>query len=199
MHVCAEVPVRLQVDAGVVDRLYIDKLRECFASSETYAFHDKEAVLSEIVARMARYVQGGIILVPVVHGDCWFANIIVTSANELKFVDMRGRVGSLLTMNGDASYDYGKLCQSLVGVDEVVFGLRPGPHAYRLELLGAFVACLRKTGASPASVLDVAICLIAGALPFSAAGVRAGLWGLVVQLLFPSTQDYREIVAAMGV
>lgn len=197
MHNCEGVDMHPRVQASALGRHYVDKLRDRFASAEVYPFDNKDAVLSDISVRMARYEKGGINMVPVVHGDCWLANIILTSTNQLKFVDMRGHVGTLLTTNGDAGYDYGKLCQSLLGFDEAVFSLRRVPHAYRMGLLRAFAECLRKARVSPASVLDVAICLIAGTLPFSAAAVRTDLWELVVQLLHPTTADYEEVVSAM--
>lgn len=72
-----------------------------------------------------------------IHGDSVLTNIFLTVDKQIKFIDMRGKLGNTLTTDGDKLYDYAKLWQSLNGYSEVLslqFDLR---HA--TELKNAFL------------------------------------------------------------
>lgn len=57
----------------------------------------------------------------VIHGDPVLTNIIrETASNSLKFIDMRGAQGAMLTVAGDAVYDLAKVLQSLLGYDFIL-------------------------------------------------------------------------------
>lgn len=57
----------------------------------------------------------------VIHGDPVFSNCIIEDNTRcFKFIDMRGKVGNILTIYGDKWYDYGKVYQSLIGYDEIL-------------------------------------------------------------------------------
>ena len=58
--------------------------------------------------------------VKVVHGDPVFTNILSLPNGEFRFIDMRGMQGSVLTLQGDATYDLGKIFQSLCGYDFIL-------------------------------------------------------------------------------
>jgi capsule biosynthesis phosphatase len=62
-----------------------------------------------------RNVQMGVI-----HGDPVFGNILMTPDNELKFIDMRGKVANTFTIFGDVYYDWAKIYQSLIGYDNIL-------------------------------------------------------------------------------
>eukprot|EP00967_Tisochrysis_lutea_P100767 scaffold150620_cov35-Tisochrysis_lutea.AAC.2 len=51
----------------------------------------------------------------VIHGDPVFSNILLTETPSIALLDMRGEVGSQLTMQGDMLYDLSKVYQSLLG------------------------------------------------------------------------------------
>lgn len=53
----------------------------------------------------------------VIHGDPVFSNVLMTKDGHVKFIDMRGRLGNDLTLEGDALYDLAKVYQSLCGDD----------------------------------------------------------------------------------
>jgi hypothetical protein len=55
--------------------------------------------------------------VNVIHGDPWFDNMILTSNQEIKFLDMKGKIGSVLSIKGDTMVDYAKIYQSILGFD----------------------------------------------------------------------------------
>ena len=60
-------------------------------------------------------------IVSCIHGDYWFGNLLWShSENKLFMIDMRGRLGSKLSINGDKYYDYAKLIQSIYGFDLLV-------------------------------------------------------------------------------
>lgn len=62
----------------------------------------------------------------IIHGDPVFSNILLTASNDVFFIDMRGRVGDVLTTCGDVVYDLAKLYQSLCGYDDILLtGLPP--------------------------------------------------------------------------
>jgi hypothetical protein len=43
--------------------------------------------------------------------------MIVTSDNEVRLLDMRGKIGSTFSLKGDKMTDYAKLLQSILGFD----------------------------------------------------------------------------------
>ena len=47
-------------------------------------------------------------------------NIILTNNGELKFFDVKGKLGNKLSIFGDVFYDYAKIYQSLIGYDEIL-------------------------------------------------------------------------------
>lgn len=60
-------------------------------------------------------------LVNITHGDLWFRNVIIYK-NEIKLIDMRGKIGDKMTVRGDKFYDYAKIYQSLIGMDHALAG-----------------------------------------------------------------------------
>jgi aminoglycoside phosphotransferase len=58
----------------------------------------------------------------IVHGDPWFDNMMLTSNQEIKFLDMKGKIGSVLSIKGDTMVDYAKLYQSILGFDYLLVG-----------------------------------------------------------------------------
>ena len=54
-----------------------------------------------------------------IHGDPVFTNVFQTKT-EIKFIDMRGRLGEELSIYGDIYYDFAKVYQSLLGYDFII-------------------------------------------------------------------------------
>ena len=216
LHAVGEDEVPLVVSPASAKRFLVEKTAARFRAPEFAGLSGAPAVLRLLLARLEAYEPT---TVRVVHGDAWFANILLleggasesratgggdgsstsaagsrpaTSSNgagveaasvpcELKFVDMRGRLGDELTLNGDPVYDFAKLLQSLLGFDEAVFGFDAVLPDYRSTLLAAFFALLRERGVRPRDVLTVALCLMAGSVPFHER--REKLWQLVCALV----------------
>jgi capsule biosynthesis phosphatase len=57
---------------------------------------------------------------PIIHGDPVFTNMLLTSDGRVIFLDMRGSLGTQLTLQGDLNYDLAKVYQSLIGYDFVL-------------------------------------------------------------------------------
>ncbi|KAF3906672.1 hypothetical protein ABW20_dc0109991 [Dactylellina cionopaga] len=64
------------------------------------------------------------IQVAMIHGDPVFSNVLlvggVDTTPQVKLIDVRGRLGSRLTSQGDALYDLSKVFQSLQGYDMIL-------------------------------------------------------------------------------
>jgi hypothetical protein len=201
------VPVTLTRDS--LTRHYLSKMKVRFSDARLYCYDDCGVLTAELTRRLEAYVAGtsggggrGMREpVPVVHGDCWFSNVVVTGGDEVKLLDMRGLVDGALTLNGDRVYDYAKVLQSLLGFDEALYAAPRVPLPYRLSLLRVLVSFLEGKGVSPADAFDVCLCLMAGSLhAYEDEGTRARLWALVAGLLRPAAGSEEEaVVRALGV
>ena len=83
---------------------------------------DHETVFSKIEESILEYIEhSSSNLVNIVHGDLWFRNILLCK-KQIQLIDMRGVIGSKVTLRGDKMYDYAKLYQSLLGMDYCLAG-----------------------------------------------------------------------------
>jgi len=102
---------------------YIDKITKRFQTKEDYPFEDAEPIFNKIIEGLNNHYSAKI--VPTIHGDFWFSNILMTYVDSYKLIDMKGQVDGQLTTSGDIYYDYGKMYQSIIGYDLVLSGLCP--------------------------------------------------------------------------
>jgi capsule biosynthesis phosphatase len=59
----------------------------------------------------------------VIHGDAVFTNCVAAADKpRIKWVDMKGLLGSARTTAGDVNYDWSKILQSLLGYDYILLG-----------------------------------------------------------------------------
>ena len=54
-----------------------------------------------------------------IHGDPVFTNVFQTKT-DIKFIDMRGKLGDEFSIYGDIYYDLSKIYQSLLGYDFII-------------------------------------------------------------------------------
>lgn len=87
--------------------------------TELYSKYDLHSVIKLISKKLLEYENNNDGRCGVIHGDAVFTNILKTS-HGIKFIDMRGKQGNLLTLLGDIYYDYAKLYQSLIGYDYIL-------------------------------------------------------------------------------
>ena len=91
---------------------YFKKLEDRFNKTD-YFFKDSQEVYDKIILGLKKNYSPKI--AGVIHGDFWFSNIMLEYSDSYKFIDMKGQVDNILTLNGDIYYDYGKMYKSILG------------------------------------------------------------------------------------
>ena len=99
---------------------YIGKLIKRFTDKDVYYFSDSIEYQSRCLDNLEIYIQSRPECVAYIHGDFWFSNILLDFKNNIKLIDMKGRLESRLTLGGDKMYDYGKLYQSILEYDLIL-------------------------------------------------------------------------------
>ena len=107
--------IKINITKDNVKNNYISKLEARFKNKDDYYFEDANDVYLEITQGIENNFSP--ILTSVIHGDFWFSNIILTYQDKYKFIDMKGIVDDIFTLNGDIYYDFGKFYQSILGYD----------------------------------------------------------------------------------
>lgn len=79
-----------------------------------------EKVFEVIMKDLHEYEKNNLgIYSKIIHGDLVFSNIILIN-DAYKFIDPRGKLGNILTLEGDIYYDFAKILQSLYGYDNIL-------------------------------------------------------------------------------
>ena len=84
-------------------------------------FYDK-FVYNKIITNLTSYINLNLGKKVIIHGDPVFTNILINQFGKIKFIDMRGKQGEILSIEGDWLYDWAKLYQSLIGYDKILMG-----------------------------------------------------------------------------
>jgi capsule biosynthesis phosphatase len=101
---------------------YMVKLRKRFETSSHYPFEDASIVFQRVVDRMEEFLQFVQLhhpLLPLIHGDFWFSNILLHK-QQFVMIDMRGKFYDKPALYGHAYYDYAKILQSILGLDSII-------------------------------------------------------------------------------
>ena len=101
---------------------YGSKLRSRIESYDFSSYAGFEEVSAEVLDYLDCYEREGRGITGVVHGDPVLTNVLIDTNDNIKMIDMRGRVGNQLTIYGDVFYDYAKVYQSLIGYDHILMG-----------------------------------------------------------------------------
>jgi hypothetical protein len=176
LHTCPDVPITVTPEE--IKQSYLSKLTQRISRPEYDTLPNVSRIYALLLSRLKQYTPT---CVSIVHGDPWFANLLWTLEDRIKCVDMRGRIGKTLTLNGDPLYDYAKVYQSLLGFDEVVFGLAPVDNAYRSHVISLFLGHLRLRNVNTDNVVLLALCNMVGSIPFHSR--RSELWDLIQTLV----------------
>jgi capsule biosynthesis phosphatase len=168
---------------------YTNKLKSRFSNKEDYPFEDYEIYQQKCLSHIEIYTKGPLTIVPYIHGDLWFSNILLTFQHRLKWIDMKGKVDVLLTTGGDIMYDYGKIYQSALGYDTLLYGTSvSGPYAKKIKQYIEYK--ILQKGVDLASLQAVTISLIMGTFTFiHSTEKKHNVWKWVTRLmdeLFPS-------------
>jgi capsule biosynthesis phosphatase len=121
---------------------YFIKLKERFNTND-YPFENSDIIFNDILNNLEKTYDAK--LVPIIHGDFWFSNILLTYSDEIKCIDMKGHVNNELTLNGDAYYDYGKLYQSILGYDLILHD-KEITSEYRNKIIQYFLFICKEKG-----------------------------------------------------
>ena len=77
-------------------------------------------IFEELKQNLKKYEENNEGHLSIIHGDTVMTNIIINNFDKIKFIDMRGKLGTELTIYGDSLYDWAKLYQSLIGYDKIL-------------------------------------------------------------------------------
>jgi len=98
---------------------YSKKLKNRYENFNYSRFKNSKSIYETILNKLIEYENLNKGNKSVIHGDFVFSNILFTNDN-IKLIDMRGKIGNHLTIFGDKFYDYAKLYQSLIGYDFIL-------------------------------------------------------------------------------
>jgi dTDP-glucose pyrophosphorylase len=102
---------------------YSTKLKERFSNKNDYPFEDAEEIQNNLLEKLENYYKrcnNKFECSQFIHGDLWFSNIIISYTNNIKLIDMKGKLYNKYNTGGHIYYDYGKLYQSFLGYDEII-------------------------------------------------------------------------------
>ena len=149
----SESPVGLvrATDASI-RRHYLGKLEARAAVVADYPFPDAREVLEAVRIRANAFLQSELCtadLHPVIHGDLWFSNVLLSSAGRhpFAFVDPRARFDGRPTTCGHRCYDWAKMYMSIAGLDVALDHGAEVDNATRAEVEAAFWGSLATHGA----------------------------------------------------
>ena len=161
---------------------YIEKFKRRLSDTNLYPFANCETVRSEYLKILEEFCAAGRFApVQIIHGDLWFSNIILEFGGDIKMIDMRGEVDGILTLGGDAIYDYAKLYQSLRGYDAILYG-DEYDESYAQPFIGAFKRHLERIRMSIDDVCMISDLLILGTFHAIDDGtIREKVWNWITQ------------------
>jgi len=183
------IPVTIQKEN--IYNNYMGKLFKRIKNIHDYPFENTVEIINKINVGVQDYLaQDSLQIASVVHGDPWFSNTLFTTDNTLKFLDMKGDINGVLTTNGDALTDFGKILQSLLGFDYIVNGISDYDQSYLQSLRDYFLEELKEF-VDLSYLYNITACLIAKTLSFLDVElpVREKVWQLVVLLINNMLKD----------
>lgn len=127
-----------EITNDFVHSSYIEKIQSRVRNYNYSKFFDYHNTMKSLLDFIQGYKINNI---SIIHGDPVFTNIMLTDTFELKFFDMRGKIGNKFTMGGDPLYDISKVFQSLSGYDFILQGI---PVIANNELLSFFYNFISK-------------------------------------------------------
>lgn len=116
---------------------YCKKLADRYSNYDYSRFRRSVEIYNIINKKLSEYEEKKLGTISVIHGDTVLTNIMINQFGKIKFIDMRGKIGSNLTILGDKFYDWAKLYQSIIGYDEILENKHVS-ESYRQSLLKYF-------------------------------------------------------------
>lgn len=162
---------------------YRKKLEIRFQICEDYPFENASHYQTRCLQALQTYLDKEITILPYIHGDLWFSNILVTYQQQIKLIDMKGKVHTTLTTGGDPMYDYAKLYQSVLGYDLVLYDKKVSDE-YATRIQSYVHQFFEKLGVSVEDVRNVAFSLMMGTMhAISEIPTKMRIWNWLVTLM----------------
>lgn len=117
---------------------YASKLKQRF-NHDLYPFSGVHIMYAELYEQLKKYEKSNTGIVGIIHGDPVLTNILLDTYGQIKFIDMRGKLGDECTIYGDVMYDWAKLYQSLIGYDEILEDMTVNSQ-YKKKLIEHFLS-----------------------------------------------------------
>lgn len=150
----------------IKDNYYL-KLVKRFENKYDYPFEDSEIIQNICLSKLDTYLKklenNTNNITNFIHGDCWFSNILLDFSGNLKFIDMKGQVNGKLTTGGDIMYDFGKLYQSILGYDLILYDHNIDEN-YKNELQNIFETIIINKNISLEDLKIVTFSLVIGTI-----------------------------------
>jgi len=99
---------------------YCNKMKKRYDNYDYSQFTNSNVIYNKIMTKLGEYEKNNCGHITPIHGDTVLTNIMINQFSKIKFIDMRGKVGDVITIYGDMYYDWAKLYQSLIGYDEIL-------------------------------------------------------------------------------
>lgn len=99
---------------------YAKKIKDRYEKYDYSKFKNSDNIYKLIMDFSVNYEKDKKGEISIIHGDPVFSNVLLSSDNIIKFIDMRGKVGNSFTIYGDKFYDYAKIFQSIIGYELVM-------------------------------------------------------------------------------
>ena len=122
---------------------YVNKIKERYNNYDYSKFPNSETIYNYLIDYFENYEKNKLGKINIIHGDPVFSNCILNYDNDIKLIDMRGKIGNTLTLYGDIFYDYAKIYQSLLGYDEVLLNKQTS-NDYKTKLIKIFFNYIKK-------------------------------------------------------
>jgi capsule biosynthesis phosphatase len=117
---------------------YYSKLTKRYNDYDYSLFQDSKIIYNELLIKLKEYENNKCGKKKIIHGDTVFTNILINNYDKIKFIDMRGKQGDILTIQGDWLYDWAKIYQSLIGYDEILLSKNINNQQYKNDMIECF-------------------------------------------------------------
>jgi capsule biosynthesis phosphatase len=116
---------------------YVNKIKERYSNYDYSKFQNSDKIYNYLINYFEDYEKKKLGKANIIHGDPVFSNCILNNDNDIKLIDMRGKIDNTLTIYGDIFYDYAKIYQSLLGYDEILLDKQIS-NEYKNKLINIF-------------------------------------------------------------
>jgi capsule biosynthesis phosphatase len=161
---------------------YVKKLEKRFEIGSDYPFHNAKEIQEQCLSELKLLNYNESDIRNMIHGDLWFSNIIIDFNHKIKTIDMKGIVDTELTLGGDLYYDYGKLYQSFLGYDSILYN-----HSSNIEIknkyMDIFIKNINKRNINIKKLKTITFSLIMGVFhSLKDISTKERVWNWIVNL-----------------